>query len=111
MKVAKAFAITGTLIMLFTLAYGFIAGDFFNEGSILFSMAWGKVSLIDVYMGFFLFSAWVLYREMNWMTAILWIVLIMVLGNFITCLYATIALFKSNNDFEQFWLGKHSGSI
>lgn len=107
MKAAKAFAVTGTLIMFLTLIYGFIIGDFFKEGSILFSLAWGKVSLIDVYIGFFLFSAWVLYREKNWVRALLWIVSIMVLGNFITCLYATIALYKSNNDFKRFWLGKH----
>lgn len=107
MKTAKVFAVTGTLIMFLTLVYGFIAGDFFEEGSILFSMAWGKVSLIDVYIGFFLFSAWVLYREEKWMTALMWILLIMVLGNFITCLYATIALYKSNNDFKRFWLGKN----
>lgn len=107
MKAAKIFAVTGTLIMFFTLVYGFIDGDFFKEGSILFSMVWGKVSLIDVYTGFFLFSAWVLYREESWMKAVLWILSIMVLGNFITCLYATVALYKSNNDFKQFWLGKH----
>lgn len=111
MKAAKAFAITGTLIMFFTLAYGFIAGDFFEEGGILFAMAWGKVSLIDVYIGFFLFSAWVIYREENWMTAVLWVLLIMVLGNFTACLYATIALYKSNDDFNQFWLGKHFRSL
>ncbi len=107
MKAAKAFAITGTLVMFFTIAYGFIAGNFFEEGSILFDMAWGKVSLIDVYIGFFLFSAWVIYREENWMAAVLWVLLIMVLGNFTACLYATIALYKSNDDFKRFWLGKH----
>jgi hypothetical protein len=111
MKIAKTFAITGTLIMFFTLAYGFIVGDFFKEGGILFAMAWGKVSLIDVYIGFFLFSAWVIYREEKWMSSILWIVSIMILGNFITCLYATIALYNSNDDFKRFWLGKQSQSL
>ncbi len=107
MKVAKTFAVTGTLIMFFTLAYGFIAGDFFKEGSILFSMAWGKVSLIDVYIGFFLFSGWVLYREQKWMTAFIWIFSVMILGNFVTCLYVTIALYKSGENFKRFWLGQH----
>jgi hypothetical protein len=107
MKVAKAFAVTGTLIMFLTLAYGLIAGDFFKEGSILFSMVWGKVSLIDVYIGFFLFSGWVLYREEKWMTALQWIISIMILGNFITCLYATIALYQSGDNFKHFWLGHH----
>ncbi|MBK6963229.1 MAG: DUF1475 family protein [Bacteroidales bacterium] len=110
MKAAKTFAVAGTLIMFLTLLYGFIEGDFFKEGSLLFSMVWGKVSLIDVYIGFFLFSAWVLYREEKLMTSALWILSIMVLGNLITCLYATIALYNSGEDYKRFWLGKHHQS-
>jgi hypothetical protein len=108
MKAFQLLAITGTLIMFLTLIYGFTAGDFFKEGSILISLTWGKVSLIDVYIGFFLFSGWVIFREEKWMTSALWIILIMVLGNFITCLYVTIKSFQSRGDFKQFWLGKHS---
>jgi hypothetical protein len=93
--------------MLFTLTYGFARGDFFKEGSVLMSLAWGKVSLVDVYIGFFLFSGWVLYREERRLHAVLWIFLILVLGNFITSLYVTIALFKSGENFQRFWLGKH----
>ena len=107
MKAIKLLSISGTLIMFFTLLYGFIQGEFFNEGSVLMSMAWGKVSLIDVYIGFFLFSGWVLYREEKLLTALSWILFIMILGNFITCLYVTIMLFKSKENSKWFWLGKH----
>ena len=107
MKAAKFLAIGFTGIMFLTLMYGFIWGEFFKEGGVLVSLAWGKVSLIDVYIGFFLFSGWVLYREEKLSLAILWIILIMVFGNFITSLYVTIMLFKSNGDFKWFWLGKH----
>jgi hypothetical protein len=106
MKAAKVLALTGTIIMFITLMYGFILGDFFKEGSILTSIAWGKVSLIDVYIGFFLFSGWVLFREQKTSTAVIWIVSIMILGNFITCLYATITLFQSENSWRIFWMGK-----
>ena len=106
-KAFKVFVIVGTITMFLTLIYGFIVGDFFKEGGILFSLAWGKVSLIDVYIGFFLFSAWIIYREEKWKTAVFGILSIMILGNFITCLYATIALFKSQDDVKRFWLGKH----
>jgi hypothetical protein len=99
--------LTCTFIMFFTLMYGFICGDFFNEGSILVSLAWGKVSLIDVYIGFFLFSGWVVYREESLPFAVFWIILIMLLGNFITSLYVTITLFKSGENLQCFWLGKH----
>jgi hypothetical protein len=107
MKAYKVFAIAGTLIMFLTLLYGFIAGDFFKEGSVLMSLAWGKVSLIDVYTGFFLFSGWVIFREEKWLNSVFWIIMIMILGNFITSLYVTIRLFQSGDDFKRFWLGKH----
>ena len=107
MKLVKYLAITGTLVMFFTLMYGFIYGDFFGEGGILMSMAWGRVSLVDVYIGFFLFSGWVLYREERLLVAIFWISQIMVLGNFITCLYFTMALYNSKENWNRFWLGKH----
>jgi hypothetical protein len=106
MKTAKTLAILGTLIMLVTLMFGFITGDFFKEGRVLMAIAWGKVSLVDVYVGFFLFSGWVLFREQKKFTIVTWIIAIMVLGNFITCLYTTIALFKSKNDWSRFWMGE-----
>jgi len=106
MKIAKFLTIIGTVIMFLTLMYGFVYGDFFREGSLIFSLAWGKVSLIDVYISFFLFSGWVLYREQKTLSAVIWIISIMILGNFITCLYATLALFASNDDWKVFWLGK-----
>jgi len=36
------------------LLYGSISGYFFEEGNILIYLACGKVSLIDVYVGFFI---------------------------------------------------------
>lgn len=105
MKIAKLFAVTLTLVMFLTLAYGFMEGNFLKEGIILLSMTWGKVSLIDVYVGFFLFSAWVFYREEKGMTALLWIASVMILGSFAACLYTTIALYTSGENFKRFWLG------
>jgi hypothetical protein len=107
MKAFKLLALAGTLIMFLTLLYGFVAGDFFKEGSILMSLAWGKVSLIDVYIGFFLFSGWVIFREDNWLASASWIILIMILGNFITCLYVTVNLFRFGEDPKRFWLGNN----
>jgi hypothetical protein len=106
MRTAKILSLAGTIIMFFTLMYGFISGEFFKEGNVLMSIAWGKVSLVDVYIGFFLFSGWVLFREQKILIAVLWIIFIMILGNFITCLYTSIALFKSKNDWLIFWTGK-----
>ncbi len=108
MKIAKAISVLGILAMTAVLIYGFTVGDFFGEGSKLFAMPWGIVSLVDLYTGFTLFSAWIIYREKSLPVAILWTVAMMTLGFFAGSLYAFIALQNSNGDWRKFWLGKHA---
>ena len=108
MKIAKLIAFLGVLAMTAVLIYGFTAGDFFSEGSQLASMPWGIVSLVDLYTGFTLFSAWIIYREKSLPEAILWTVAMMVLGFFTGALYALIQLYASQGDWRKFWLGKHA---
>ena len=56
MKLAKIVALLGLLAMTVVLIYGFTMGDFFEEGRLLLTMPWGIVSLVDLYVGFTLFS-------------------------------------------------------
>ena len=91
------------------LIYGFTAGDFGGEGSQILSMPWGIVSLVDLYVGFALFSAWIVYREGLGLRSILWVVLMMVLGFWTASLYALIALQASGGDWRRFWMGQRSG--
>jgi hypothetical protein len=105
MTLAKAIALILTIIMAVTLLYGFTQGNLSAEGAILTSIPWGIVSLIDVYIMFALFSGWVLFREASHVRALLWVVLIMVLGSFITGLYTFLALMSSGGDWHRFWLG------
>jgi FtsH-binding integral membrane protein len=108
MKIAKIISIFGILAMTAVLIYGFTVGDFFGEGSKLFAMPWGIVSLVDLYTGFTLFSAWIIYREKSLPAAILWTLAMMTLGFFAGSLYAFITLQNSGNDWRKFWLGKHA---
>jgi len=39
----------------FSILYGLIVGDFAGEGSVIFSLLWGKVTLIDIYISFFIY--------------------------------------------------------
>jgi hypothetical protein len=87
------------------LVYGFTQGDLSADGQVLFSIPWGIVSLVDVYVGFTLFSGWVVFREPKLWVALIWVALIMVLGFFIASLYALIALFNSRGDWRRFWMG------
>lgn len=108
MKIAKIVSVLGMLAMTSVLIYGFTVGDFFGEGSQLFAMPWGIVSLVDLYTGFTLFSVWIIYREKSLPVAILWTIAMMTLGFFAGSLYAFITLQSSNGDWRKFWLGKHA---
>ena len=91
---------TGVLIFAFT------TGNFNQEGSVLLSMPWGIVSLVDLYVGFILFSGWIVYRERSLVRSVIWVVLMMVLGFFTASLYTFIALQTSDGDWRRFWMGR-----
>ncbi len=110
MKLAKTIALLGLLAMTAVLIYGFTAGDFLAEGSRLLEMPWGIVSLVDLYVGFSLFSGWIVYREKALLPSIIWVILMMVLGFWAGALYTFLALQNSGGDWKRFWLGKR-GSI
>ena len=106
MKIAKIISFLGVVAMSAAIGYAFAAGDFGTEGSQLLAMPWGIVSLVDLYVGFSLFSLWIFYREPNKLIAIVWVALLLVLGFFIGSLYVLLALFKSEGDWERFWNGR-----
>lgn len=110
MKIAKAVALLGVIAMSLALANGFINGDFRGEGSILLGMPWGIISLVDLYVGFTLFSGWIIYREGWTLKAAIWVLLMMVLGFFTGALYSFLALQSSGGDWRKFWLGRNAGS-
>lgn len=108
MKIAKVLSLLGMLAMTGVLIYGFTVGDFAGEGSRLLAMPWGIVSLVDLYVGFTLFSAWIVFRERSWPRSIVWVVLMMVLGFFTASLYTFLALQSSGGDWHKFWFGRRA---
>ncbi len=108
MKIAKVLSLLGLLAMTGVLIYGFTVGDFAGEGSRLLSMPWGIVSLVDLYVGFTLFSAWIVFRERSLGRSLVWVVLMMVLGFFTASLYTLLALQSSGGDWHKFWFGRRA---
>ncbi len=106
MKIAKAIALIGVLAMSGILIYAFTTGNLSEEGSVLLSMPWGIVSLVDLYVGFILFSGWIVYREKSAVRSAVWIFFVMILGFFTASLYTLIALMTSDGDWQQFWMGR-----
>ncbi len=108
MKIAKIIALVGLLAMTAVLIYGFTVGNFAADGAKLLANPWGLVSLVDLYVGFALFSIWIVYREKAWLPSVIWVILMMVLGFWAGALYTLLALQSSGGSWKHFWLGKRS---
>jgi hypothetical protein len=108
MKLVKVIALFGLLAMTGILLYAFTTGNFTQEGNKLLTMPWGIVSLIDLYVGFSLFSCWIVYREQAILPSIIWVILMMVLGFWAGALYTFLALQTSGGDWKRFWMGKRA---
>ncbi len=108
MNIAKIITFLGIIAMTAVLGYAFTQADFFVDGGKLFSNPWGIVSLVDLYTGFTLFCAWIIYREKSLLVALLWSLGVMVLGFFAASLYAFLALQSSTGNWANFWMGKNA---
>jgi hypothetical protein len=108
MKTAKIIAFLGLFAMSAALIYGFSVGNFPSDGAQLLRNPWGVVSMVDLYTGFVLFSMWIVFREESLARALVWVILMMVLGFFTGSLYALYALYTSQGDWKAFWMGKHA---
>jgi RsiW-degrading membrane proteinase PrsW (M82 family) len=108
MRVVKVLSALGLLAMTAALIYGFTVGNFRSDGSKLLQNPWGVVSLVDLYIGFTLFSLWIIYREKSPTRSLLWVVLMMVLGFFTASLYSLLAAYSSAGDWRVFWMGRRA---
>jgi hypothetical protein len=107
MKTAKIIALMGLIAMTVVLIYGFTVGNFSSEGAKLLAMPWGIVSLVDLYVGFTLFSCWIVFREKSALRSIIWVLLMMTMGFWAGALYTFLTLQTSHGDWDHFWKGNH----
>ena len=111
MKIAKVVAWIGLFAMTGVLIHGFVNGNFSQDGGELLTNPWGVVSFVDLYVGFAIFSLWIAFREKNVFKAIVWIILMMVLGFFTGSLYVLIALYRSDEDWAAFFFGDRKAQV
>ena len=98
MKIIKIIALIGIISMSVVLLNGFINGNFFEDGSTLMQNPWGIVSLVDLYVGFLLFSIWIVYRESSWNARIIWVVFMMIFGFLTASVYVFYAVHTARGD-------------
>lgn len=111
MKAGKTIAWIGLFAMTAVLLNGFINGSFTEDGAALLANPWGIVSLIDLYVGFALFSMWIAFREKNKVLMVGWIAAMMIFGFFAGSLYVLVAFYQSKGDWLSFFLGSRKTAI
>ena len=101
----KITALVVAASMLAAIVYGFATGDFWDEGSDIWALSWGRVSLIDLYAGLVLFAAWVAYRETSRVAIVAWWVALIGLGNLAAAVYVAWAAWRADS-VQQVLIGK-----
>lgn len=104
----RIFTVALTVIMLAAITVSIASGSIAQEGKLLLDTAWGRMSLIDIYVGAALIAGWVYLREANPWVLVIWVPVFIVLGHGGTALYASIAAFRSD-DVKSFLLGARTG--
>lgn len=110
MNTAKIISTVGLGAMTLVIVYAFAFGNFTIEGTWLMTHPWGIVSLADLYVGFAIFSMWIVYREQSLARSIGWIALMIILGNWTAALYTLLALNASDGDWKRFWMGRRANA-
>lgn len=103
--VLQAGAALGAVLMATVIFRACALGDGSAQLDSLLTMPWGIVSLVDLYVGFTIFSGWVWYREARSSVAAAWTAAMMGLGFFAGSLYVLLALRSCGGDWTRFWLG------
>ena len=55
---------------------------------------WGLATFADTYLAFLTFYIWVFYKEVSTVSKIIWLILILALGNFAMSAYVLWQIFK-----------------
>jgi hypothetical protein len=63
-------------------------------GNHLFREPWGVATLADAYCGFTTFFVWVVYKESKMLYRLVWLVLILVLGNIAMSIYVLLQIYS-----------------
>ena len=94
MRVVRAVAALGLLVMVIAIAFGSANGEFIEEGAVIWAQPWGKTALIDLYVGLAFFGGWIALRERSALRIAAWWAGLAVLGNLAAATYLMFASFS-----------------
>lgn len=100
MRLVRILAVVVTVGMVAAIGLGVASGNFASDASAIWSLAWGKVTLVDLYLGLGIFGAWVVVRERSALQVIVWWAALLILGNLAAGVYLLRASYKSTDAVE-----------
>ena len=108
-RFASALVAVGAFLMFVVIAWALSsstdAGNNTEQLNWLLANPWGIVSLVDLYVGFSVYSLWIWFREPNRVVALAWTVVMMTTGWLGGCLYALNCLRRFDGDWAWFFMG------
>jgi len=106
--VVRLVAAAACAMMTSTIVAAFSVASFTEEGGLLLELAWGRVTLIDIYLAFLLGWLWIAWRERSPLRAALWAVATVVTGSVALFAYLLGASLRARTSTELV-LGPHRG--
>jgi uncharacterized membrane protein len=94
----RLFALAILLVMVFVTVRAGLAQSLWDAWDSYAANPWAVATLYDAYSGFFIFFAYVAWRERSLASRLVWFLLIMGLGNMATAAYLLIALARLGPD-------------
>ncbi|MFO7960532.1 MAG: hypothetical protein R6U94_06270 [Nitriliruptoraceae bacterium] len=96
----RALAAFGAAAMLATILGAFSVASFTDDGATLVALAWGRVTLIDLYLAFLFGWVWIAWRERSAVRAGLWALATVVTGSLALFLYLLVASLRARTTLE-----------
>jgi hypothetical protein len=83
-----------SLFMAYVVISTSLGSNLIKEWSFLGSIPWMRATLLDFYTNIIVLYAWVVYKEVDWFSRVLWLLLFVGLGSITVTLYVVIQLMK-----------------
>lgn len=77
----RILAAIGATAFSIQIVHAALTGDFMAEGAVLAGLAWGRVTLVDLYLGFVLTAGLIAWLERGLAARLFWILPLFILGN------------------------------
>lgn len=96
----RALAAFGTAAMTATILGAFSVASFTEDGASLLALAWGRVTLIDLYLALLMGWLWIAWRERSAGRAVAWAVATVVTGSLALFVYLLVAALRARTMLE-----------